>query len=83
MTPDTLRTEALDFLSARLALAATALERALIQDRLFSEPAWAELRQAFLSRFESLGEDKAQWLLMASLNDAFLAEKNYLPCPLW
>lgn len=83
MTPDALRSEALDFLSIRLAEAAAPLERALIQDRLFSEPAWSDLRQAFLSRFESLGEDKAQWLLMASFNDAFLAEKNYLPCPLW
>ncbi len=59
------------------------LEKDLMQDRLFESPIFLKMKQDFILSFQEVSEDQAGWLFLKSFNDFFLAEKNYIPCPLW
>lgn len=83
MIPELFHQEAKDYLDAALPPINAKLELALEQDVLWKDPAAQELFKKFLSHFSFLGEEKASWLFMKSFNDAFVAEKNFITCPLW
>lgn len=59
------------------------LESFLMQDRLWDCPAFLKMKQDFLLSFKNLTKDQAAWIFLKNFNDSFLAEKNYIPCPIW
>ncbi len=83
MIPELFHQEAKDYLDAALPQINSTLESALSQDAIWKSTEVQELLKNFLSHFNFLGEEKANWLFMKSFNDAFVAEKSFVTCPLW
>ena len=83
MIPELFHQEAKDYLEIQLPTYSTELESALKEDRLWGNPQFESLQQSFLSHFNFLGDQKAQWLFTKSFNDLFIAERNFVSCPLW
>lgn len=40
-------------------------------------------RQGFQERFSDMAESEREFLFENLLNDLLLAEKNFIPCPIW
>lgn len=83
MIPELFHQEAKDYLDIQIPTFNAELETALKEDRLWSSPQFESLRQNFLAHFNFLGDQKAQWLFAKSFNDLFIAERNFVSCPLW
>ncbi len=83
MRNEELELTALAWMTDKISFQQKEFENLLFQDNVFQSSSIQELKKQFLESFNNLGAERADWVFCKSLNDALLAEKNYIPCPLW